>query len=230
MAGVQHKILILSGKARRPPAPPYLDMPPHPPVRPSPPPPVDMQGGVGKSTVSTQLAHALAMRDHQAPAPRAPVGRTVPHHHPRLRAGGEPQVGLLDIDICGPSVPRIMGLKGRASPPPACCPNQGPSPLSPPPPLPCEGLLRGLALFLSLFCGTGRGDGAEEQSWVVSRLRGGASPWMACIDDCGTGVAWGALPPPPHPSLCLGLSPIGMHVPQPTHGASCPPPTPLVEF
>ena len=58
MENVQHKILILSGK-----------------------------GGVGKSTVSTQLTHALAMRDHQ--------------------------VGLLDVDICGPSVPRIMGLKGE---------------------------------------------------------------------------------------------------------------------
>jgi len=58
MENVAHKILILSGK-----------------------------GGVGKSTVSTQLSHVLAMRDHQ--------------------------VGLLDIDICGPSVPRIMGLKGE---------------------------------------------------------------------------------------------------------------------
>jgi len=59
MENVQHKILVLSGK-----------------------------GGVGKSTTSTQLAHALAMRDHL--------------------------VGLLDIDICGPSVPRIMGLHGES--------------------------------------------------------------------------------------------------------------------
>jgi len=42
------------------------------------------KGGVGKSTVSSQLAHTLAGR-----------GRAV---------------GLLDVDICGPSVPRMTGL------------------------------------------------------------------------------------------------------------------------
>jgi len=57
MENVARKILVLSGK-----------------------------GGVGKSTVSTQLSQVLALADHQ--------------------------VGLLDVDICGPSVPRIMGLKG----------------------------------------------------------------------------------------------------------------------
>eukprot|EP00271_Cylindrocystis_brebissonii_P001417 TRINITY_DN11678_c0_g1_i2.p1 TRINITY_DN11678_c0_g1~~TRINITY_DN11678_c0_g1_i2.p1 ORF type:complete len:394 (-),score=84.93 TRINITY_DN11678_c0_g1_i2:133-1314(-) len=58
MAGVKHKILVLSGK-----------------------------GGVGKSTVSAQLAFALAAQGKQ--------------------------VGLLDIDICGPSIPKMLGLEGE---------------------------------------------------------------------------------------------------------------------
>ncbi|KAK6913015.1 Flagellum site-determining protein YlxH/ Fe-S cluster assembling factor NBP35 [Dillenia turbinata] len=58
MATVKHKILVLSGK-----------------------------GGVGKSTVSAQLAFALAAMDFQ--------------------------VGLLDIDICGPSIPKMLGLEGQ---------------------------------------------------------------------------------------------------------------------
>jgi len=58
LSGVQHKILVLSGK-----------------------------GGVGKSTFSTQLAFALA--------------------------ASSKQVGLLDIDICGPSIPRMTGTEGE---------------------------------------------------------------------------------------------------------------------
>jgi len=58
LRGVKHVILVLSGK-----------------------------GGVGKSTVSCQLAMALASKGQA--------------------------VGLLDIDICGPSVPRMLGLRGR---------------------------------------------------------------------------------------------------------------------
>jgi Mrp family chromosome partitioning ATPase len=45
------------------------------------------KGGVGKSTVSAQLSHILSSRGFD--------------------------VGLLDVDICGPSVPRMMGLEGR---------------------------------------------------------------------------------------------------------------------
>ncbi|CAO2641842.1 Cytosolic Fe-S cluster assembly factor NUBP1, partial [Lemmus lemmus] len=46
------------------------------------------KGGVGKSTFSAHLAHGLA-------------------------EDGDTQVALLDIDICGPSIPKIMGLEGE---------------------------------------------------------------------------------------------------------------------
>ena len=45
------------------------------------------KGGVGKSTFSAQLSFALAQKGHQ--------------------------VGLLDVDICGPSIPRMLGLVGQ---------------------------------------------------------------------------------------------------------------------
>jgi Mrp family chromosome partitioning ATPase len=45
------------------------------------------KGGVGKSTFSTQLSFALADMDYE--------------------------VGLLDIDMCGPSIPRMLGLEGQ---------------------------------------------------------------------------------------------------------------------
>eukprot|EP01036_Dinobryon_divergens_P057031 gene57031-76150_t len=45
------------------------------------------KGGVGKSTFSAQLAFTLAKKGKQ--------------------------VGLLDIDICGPSIPRMLGLLGE---------------------------------------------------------------------------------------------------------------------
>ncbi|KAI3474965.1 hypothetical protein Pfo_030276 [Paulownia fortunei] len=45
------------------------------------------KGGVGKSTFSAQLSFALASMDFQ--------------------------VGLLDIDICGPSIPKMLGLEGQ---------------------------------------------------------------------------------------------------------------------
>ena len=45
------------------------------------------KGGVGKSTFSAQLAFTLASLGFQ--------------------------VGLLDIDICGPSIPRMLGLVGQ---------------------------------------------------------------------------------------------------------------------
>jgi len=58
LRGVKHKLLVLSGK-----------------------------GGVGKSTLSAQIAFGLA------------------------ESGKE--VGLLDIDICGPSVPKMFGVEGE---------------------------------------------------------------------------------------------------------------------
>lgn len=58
MCQIRHKILVLSGK-----------------------------GGVGKSTVSSQIALLLSYQGYN--------------------------VGLLDLDICGPSIPRMMGLEGR---------------------------------------------------------------------------------------------------------------------
>ncbi|NXC18449.1 NUBP1 factor, partial [Corythaeola cristata] len=46
------------------------------------------KGGVGKSTFSALLAHGLAADEAK-------------------------QVALLDIDICGPSIPKMMGLEGE---------------------------------------------------------------------------------------------------------------------
>ncbi|XP_052068406.1 cytosolic Fe-S cluster assembly factor NUBP1 homolog [Mytilus californianus] len=46
------------------------------------------KGGVGKSTFTAHLAHGLA-------------------------AGNEKQIGVLDVDICGPSIPRILGVEGE---------------------------------------------------------------------------------------------------------------------
>ncbi|XP_053607076.1 cytosolic Fe-S cluster assembly factor Nubp1 homolog [Plodia interpunctella] len=60
LATVKHKILILSGK-----------------------------GGVGKSTVTSLLGHALAAKNNDI------------------------NVGILDADICGPSQPRVLGVRGE---------------------------------------------------------------------------------------------------------------------
>ena len=48
------------------------------------------KGGVGKSTVSSQIALSLAHIEDQ-----------------------KFQVGLLDVDICGPSIPRMLGLENH---------------------------------------------------------------------------------------------------------------------
>lgn len=59
LAGIKHKILILSGK-----------------------------GGVGKSTFTTMLAHAFATDERS-------------------------MVGIMDTDICGPSIPKMMGVESE---------------------------------------------------------------------------------------------------------------------
>ncbi|KAL2049820.1 hypothetical protein ABVK25_009915 [Lepraria finkii] len=59
LAGIKHKILILSGK-----------------------------GGVGKSTFTTMLAHAFAADERNV-------------------------VGIMDTDICGPSIPKMMGVEAE---------------------------------------------------------------------------------------------------------------------
>ncbi len=46
------------------------------------------KGGVGKSTMSTQIALSLAQDENL-------------------------NIGLLDIDICGPSIPRMLGLENQ---------------------------------------------------------------------------------------------------------------------
>lgn len=46
------------------------------------------KGGVGKSTLTAHLAHGLAHNE-------------------------DIQIGVLDIDICGPSIPKVMGLEGE---------------------------------------------------------------------------------------------------------------------
>ncbi|KAK4099343.1 cytosolic Fe-S cluster assembly factor NBP35 [Parathielavia hyrcaniae] len=59
LAGVKHKVLVLSGK-----------------------------GGVGKSTLTSQLAQALATNP-------------------------EMTVGVMDTDICGPSIPKMLGVEAE---------------------------------------------------------------------------------------------------------------------
>ncbi|XP_069937941.1 cytosolic Fe-S cluster assembly factor NUBP2 homolog [Cherax quadricarinatus] len=48
---------------------------------------VSGKGGVGKSTATVQLAYTLRAAGHR--------------------------VGILDIDLCGPSIPRMMGVEGK---------------------------------------------------------------------------------------------------------------------
>lgn len=55
------------------------------------------KGGVGKSTIAANLAVALAQGPGQGQV-----------------SGG--RIGLLDLDIFGPSVPKLMGLEGVGEP------------------------------------------------------------------------------------------------------------------
>ena len=83
------------------------------------------KGGVGKSTVSAQLAFALAsqvggvgegLHPTCALLSCALVSSSSPHSRSCLPFSPREQgleVGLLDIDICGPSLPRMLGLEGH---------------------------------------------------------------------------------------------------------------------
>ncbi|OSD06016.1 P-loop containing nucleoside triphosphate hydrolase protein [Trametes coccinea BRFM310] len=55
------------------------------------------KGGVGKSTVAVNLAFSLAMHSEHAPRQR-------------------PRVGVLDLDIFGPSIPKLMALENVEEP------------------------------------------------------------------------------------------------------------------
>ena len=46
------------------------------------------KGGVGKSTFSTNLSYCLGLDEHK-------------------------NIGLMDLDICGPSLPKMTGLEGE---------------------------------------------------------------------------------------------------------------------
>ncbi|KAJ1976407.1 cytosolic Fe-S cluster assembly factor nbp35 [Dimargaris xerosporica] len=61
------------------------------------------KGGVGKSTFSANLAFALANTDLSDT-----LATASDDGHNDVDG---PQVGLVDIDICGPSIPKIMGLE-----------------------------------------------------------------------------------------------------------------------
>ncbi|CAD7968629.1 unnamed protein product [Amoebophrya sp. A120] len=67
------------------------------------------KGGVGKSTVSCQLSFAFSSAPDKVIVNRNPQeeDHTVEHVEPNA------DVGLLDIDICGPSLPTMLGLKGH---------------------------------------------------------------------------------------------------------------------
>lgn len=56
------------------------------------------KGGVGKSTIAVNLAFALAMNRNAACSNK------------------QPRVGILDLDIFGPSVPKLMGLEYAEEP------------------------------------------------------------------------------------------------------------------
>ncbi|KAJ1550853.1 Nucleotide-binding protein 2, partial [Cladochytrium tenue] len=58
------------------------------------------KGGVGKSTVAASLALALA-RDLSPPSSSTAT------------AASSARVGVLDVDLTGPSLPRVLGLHGR---------------------------------------------------------------------------------------------------------------------
>lgn len=90
LAGIKQKVLVLSGK-----------------------------GGVGKSTFSTLLAHAFAAvgskpEDVEPHANgHAQNGNGVINEH-TAEDSAAPMIGLMDTDICGPSIPRMLGVSNES--------------------------------------------------------------------------------------------------------------------
>ncbi|PWY96896.1 P-loop containing nucleoside triphosphate hydrolase protein, partial [Testicularia cyperi] len=93
MSRIRHKILIMSGK-----------------------------GGVGKSTFTAQLGWAFS--SHFAGKDVQYGSETLPStehtkvagsddDHEEAWQGQQKQVAIMDIDICGPSIPTILGLNGQ---------------------------------------------------------------------------------------------------------------------
>lgn len=90
LAGIKQKILVLSGK-----------------------------GGVGKSTFSTLLAHAFAATNPRyGDAAEEANGHGNGHgtHNGDTNIDDEtpPMIGLMDTDICGPSIPRMLGVSNES--------------------------------------------------------------------------------------------------------------------
>ncbi|SPO28497.1 probable NBP35 - nucleotide-binding protein [Ustilago trichophora] len=86
MSRIKHKILIMSGK-----------------------------GGVGKSTFTAQLGWAFSSRfsGHFDAAEQGKLTQEAGQEE-QDGAEAEKQVAIMDIDICGPSIPTILGLAGQS--------------------------------------------------------------------------------------------------------------------
>jgi len=65
------------------------------------------KGGVGKSMLSTQMAFSLSQRGFKVLSHFSNTLNSFPYCKQK-------QVGLLDIDICGPSVPIMAGIRSKA--------------------------------------------------------------------------------------------------------------------
>lgn len=100
MSSVKHKILVLSGK-----------------------------GGVGKSTFTAHLAHGLAADDskqvkiiylihissfiHTPTYIKSTINTKFQLFFQKYLKFCLFQIAVLDVDICGPSIPKVMGLEGE---------------------------------------------------------------------------------------------------------------------
>ncbi|SPO29377.1 probable NBP35 - nucleotide-binding protein [Ustilago trichophora] len=87
MSRIKHKILIMSGK-----------------------------GGVGKSTFTAQLGWAFSSRfsGHFDVAEDEKHTEETTQKEENEQGEAEKQVAIMDIDICGPSIPTILGLAGQS--------------------------------------------------------------------------------------------------------------------